>query len=70
VYGVCETVIRRHSVKWYWYVNAVKALRRQATFFADREQILSDRTFMLEEHFCGLGLSIKDVRKLAFDLAE
>jgi hypothetical protein len=34
------------------------------------EEILADHIIMLEEYFCGLGLSIKDVRKLAFHLAE
>jgi hypothetical protein len=57
-------------MKKNWYVNGVKALGRQATFFGDMEEILADHIIMLEECFCGLGLSIKDVRKLAFDLAE
>jgi hypothetical protein len=57
-------------MKKNWYVNGVNALGKQATFFGDMEVILDDHIIMLEEYFCGLGLSIKDVRKFAFDLAE
>jgi hypothetical protein len=57
-------------MKKNWYVNDANAVERQATFFGDIEQITSDHVIMLEEYFCGLGLSIKDVRKLAFDLVE
>jgi hypothetical protein len=51
-------------------VNGVKALGRQATFFGHMEEILADHIIILEEYFVGRGLSIKDVRKLLFDLAE
>jgi hypothetical protein len=70
VYGIPRATIWRRAMKKNWYVNGVKALGRQATFFGDMEEILADPIIMLEEYFCGLGLSIEDVRKLAFDLAE
>jgi hypothetical protein len=57
-------------MKQIWYVNGVKSLGRQSTFFGDVEEILADHIIMVEECFGGRGLSIKDVRKLAFDLAE
>jgi hypothetical protein len=70
VYGVPKATIRRHAMKQIWYVNGVKALGRQATFFGDVEEILTEHTIMLGECFGGRGLSIKYIRKLAFDLAE
>jgi hypothetical protein len=70
VYGVPRATIKRHAMKKNWYVNGVKALGEQVTFFGDMEEILDDHIIMLEEYFCGLGLSIKDVRKLTSDLAE
>jgi hypothetical protein len=70
VYGLPKATVRAHIMKKIWYVNCVKALGRQATFFGDKKEILADHIIILEEYFCGLGLSIKDVRKLAFDLAE
>jgi hypothetical protein len=57
-------------MKQIWYVNGVKSLGRQATLFGDTEEIPADHIIMLKECFWGRGLSIKDVRKLAFDLAE
>jgi tRNA-dihydrouridine synthase len=70
VYGVPKATIRRHAMKQIWCVNGVKAQGRQATFFGDVEDILTDHIIMLEECFGGRGLSIKYIRKLAFDLAE
>jgi hypothetical protein len=54
VYGVPRATIRRHTMKKNWYVNGVKALGRQATFFGDIEKILADHIIMLEECFGGL----------------
>jgi hypothetical protein len=70
VCGVPKATIRRCAMKQIWYVDGVKAPGRQATFFGDMEEILADHIIMLEECCWGRGLSIKDIRKLAFDLAE
>jgi hypothetical protein len=70
VFGVPEATLRRHAMKENWYVNGVKALGRQATFFGVMKEILTCHIIMLEECFVELRLSIEDVRKLAFDLAE
>jgi hypothetical protein len=70
VYGVPQATIRRHVMKQIWYVSGVRALGRQATLFGDTKEILADHIIMLKECFWGRGLSIKDVRKLEFDLAE
>jgi hypothetical protein len=67
VHGVPKATIRRHTMK-NWYVDDVKALGRKATFSGGIQQILADHIIMLQERFC--GLSIEDVRKLAFQLVE
>jgi hypothetical protein len=68
MYGAPKATIRRHAMKKNWYVNGVKALGRQATCSGDMEEILADHIIMLEHRF--FGLSIKNFRKLAFDLVE
>jgi hypothetical protein len=67
VYRLPEATTRRITMKKKWYVNRVKALGRGATFSGDMEQVLVDH---VTRAFFFFGLSIKDVGKLAFDLAE
>lgn len=68
VYGVPKATLKRHSAKKNSYANGIKALGKPPTFSLNLEKILSDHILTLEE--CFFGLTIKDVRKLAFDLAE
>jgi hypothetical protein len=49
-------------------VNEFKALGRQPTFSPDMEKILCEHILKFEETF--FGLTISDIRKLAFDIAE
>jgi hypothetical protein len=42
VYGAPKATVRRHDMKKNWYVNAVRALGRQAAFYGDTEEILAD----------------------------
>jgi hypothetical protein len=58
VYGVPKATIRRHAMKQNWYVNGVKALGEQATFFGGMEEILYDHIIMLEEYWGGGVLRI------------
>jgi hypothetical protein len=53
VYRVPKATVRRHSMMQIWYVNGVKALGRQATFFGGMDKILADYIIMLEECFFG-----------------
>lgn len=68
VYGIPKATIRRHAMEKNLYANNTKALGRTATFSVEMEKVLADHILMLEE--CFFGLTIKDVRQLAFDLAE
>lgn len=68
VYGVPKATIKRHSDKKNSIVNEFKALGRQPTFSPDMEKILCEHILKFEETF--FGLTISDIRKLAFDIAE
>lgn len=68
VYGVPKATIKRHADSKNAFSNTVKCFGRQATFSAEMEKVLVDHILLFEERF--LGFTIKDVRKLAFDIAE
>lgn len=67
VYGVPKATIKAHVDKKNLICNNVKSMGRPPVFSADMEKIISEHILHLEECFFGLT---KEVRKLAFDIAE
>jgi hypothetical protein len=53
VYGVPKATIMRHAMKKNCYINGVKSLGGQGSFFRVVEEILADHITMLEECFGG-----------------
>ena len=68
VYGVPKATIKRHANRKNSVRNQVKALGRPPIFSTDMERIISEHILHLEE--CFFGLTITEVRKLVFDVAE
>lgn len=68
VYGVPKATIKRHADRKNRFSNVVKSFGRQATFTEEMEKVLSEHILLFEERF--FGYSVKDIRKLAFDIAE
>ena len=66
VYGVPKATIRRYADE-NTVPNNVKTKGRPPVFCKDMERIISEHILHLEE--CFFGLTIKEVRKLAFDVA-
>lgn len=66
VYGVPKATIKRYADNTD--PDNIKTLGRPAIFCNDMERILSEHILHLEE--CFFGLTIREVRKLAFDVAE
>lgn len=68
IYHVPKATIKRHADRKNAIRNEVRALGRQSTFSVDMEKILTEHLLKLEE--CFFGLTIREIRKLAFDVAE
>lgn len=68
IYNVPKATIKRHADRKNATANEMKVLGRQSTFTKDMETILANHILQLEE--CFYGLTIREVRKLAFDVAE
>ena len=68
IYHVPKATIKRHADKKNVIRNEVKALGKQPTFSVHMEKILTEHILKLEE--CFFGLTIREIRKLAFDIAE
>lgn len=68
IYGVPKATIKRHADGKNTFSNEVKLFGRQSTFTTEMEKIVADHLLLFEERF--FGFTIKDVRKLAFDIAE
>lgn len=68
VYGVPKATIKRHADNKNSFINERKALGRQPTFTKEMENILCEHILKFEEAF--YGLTITDIRKLAYDIAE
>lgn len=68
VYGVPKATIKRHADSKNAYANEVKSFGRRATFSKDMEDELASYILRFEEIL--FGLTIKDIRRLVFDIAE
>lgn len=68
IYHVPKATIKRHADRKNATANEMKAFGRQPTFTKDMETILTNHILQFEE--CFFGLTIREVRKLAFDIAE
>lgn len=68
VYDVPKATIKRHADNKNTFSNTVKSFGRQATFSVEMEKVIAEHILLFEERF--FGFTIKDVRKLAFDVAE
>lgn len=63
-----KATIKRHADGKNVNANELKVLRRLPTFTSEMEEMLKNHLLKFEETF--FGFTIKDVRKLAFGLAE
>lgn len=68
IYSVPKATIKRHADGKNSTANAIKLMGMQPTFNAEMENIIKDHLLKFEQTF--FGFTIKDVRKLAFDIAE
>ena len=68
VYGVPKATIKRHADSKNTFSNSVKCFGRQGIFTAEMEKVIADQILLFEERF--FGITIKDVRRRAFDVAE
>lgn len=68
IYGVPKATIKRHADRKNSVMNEVKALGRRATFSSEMEKVFTEHIMQLGEFF--FGLTIKEIRKLAFYVAE
>lgn len=68
VYGIPKATLKRHTDQKNYYVNERKYLGKLPVFSEEMETLLSDNILTFEESF--FGLTITDIRKLAYDVAE
>lgn len=68
IFSVPKATIKRHADGKNVNANDLKVLGRLPTFTSEMEEMLKNHLLKFEETF--FGFTIKDVRKLAFDLAE
>jgi len=68
IYNVPKATLKRHADGNYVHVNLAKSFGRPAVFDSNMEQQLVNHLLHLESLF--FGVTIMDIRKLAFDIAE
>ncbi|CAL1285701.1 unnamed protein product [Larinioides sclopetarius] len=68
IYNVPKATIKRHADGKNSVANEIKSLGRQPTFSPVMEKILSEYLLHLKESY--FGLTIKEIRKLVFEIAE
>lgn len=68
IFSVPKATIKRHADGKNVNENELKVLGRLPTFTSEMEEMLKNHLLKFEETF--FGFTIKDVRKLVFDLIE